>query len=183
MNRRRLTGLFVLASALLMVTPAFATIGNGVLQVFTDPAYTASAPMSNGQYLVIVGGTYYIRISGMSASEVGGATTLTVKIGYKDTNGDSQTAFFFNVPIQGSGPYFIKVTWTVPANAKVCTTATVHYKIVNEEYVASGSLTSAPGHMHVVPESYLGALGALGTAITAFIVFAAKKDHLMPSRI
>ncbi len=180
-----LIGVLVISAIALLIPFAKANpdVGTGVLYVYVDSAHTTEAPKAgpNGDtYFVIIGNTYYIRVLGITEFNTG--DKITVKIGWTNTSGGGETTQFNNVPVQESGGVkYVDVTWTVPSNAKVCTTATVHYtKKPGPEYVAQGQISNI-GHMHIIPETLLGTIGAILALFAGLGLFLLpKKNKLLP---
>jgi hypothetical protein len=183
MNTR--TALVVIAAILVMtsmILPALGDVGTGVLHVYTDTGYKSEATLDGkGHYLVDIGSTYYIRILGIT--EFNKDDHVMVKVCWKDTSGTKKTTVYTDVSIKElDGTRYVDVTWTVPPEAKVCETGTVHYKKNDgkgTEYVAAGATTTKPGHFHVIPENYLGPLGVFGAGALAIVAFATIKRRSM----
>jgi hypothetical protein len=154
--------LSILAVYMFLVQPCKSDVGTGVLYVYTDTWGGIEAPKDEkGTYYVEIGKTYYIRISGITEFNTG--DFVTVKISWTDANtGNGETSFIYNVEVKESdGIKYVDVDWTVPTNAKICETSTVHYRgNSGPEYVASGQISQV-GHMHVIPTTFLGSIGAL----------------------
>jgi len=155
-------------------------VGTGVLYVYVDSARNTEAPKGGPHgdtYFVTIGITYYIRVLEITENEFNTGDLITVKIGWNDTSGTSQTTWFTNVPIQESGGVkYVDVDWSVPLNAKICTTATVHYrKDSGPDYVARGQISTV-GHMHIIPQTLLGTIGAI------LALFAGLGLYLLPKK-
>jgi hypothetical protein len=175
MRKSQLLPIPFLLLLMLCSVPVSAKQGTGVLYVYTDTWGGTEAPKEppQGNYLVFRGQTIYIRI--WNVTEVLARELVTIKIGWTDTNGNSQTTFFYNVPVledEQSGVRYIDVpAWTTPSNAKICTTSTVHYRYGNDEYVAAGQMSNI-GHMHfVVPEVPFGPITSIAATILALYAY------------
>ena len=178
-NRYTVIGMLTAIICIMLAIPvAHATLGTGQLIVYTDTWVEAPQGGPHGDtYLVIPGATYHIRVWNITEFNTG--DLLTVKICWTDNTNASRTTFFYNVPVlEMTGIKYVDVTWTVPADGKICTTCTVHYtQAGTPDYVAIG-LISNIGHMHIIPETLLGTLGtllALFGAVTLFLLPKTKK--------
>lgn len=177
-NRYTLIGLLTIITCIMLAIPlANATVGTGQLYVYTDTWVEAPKGGPNGDtYFVNPGATYHIRVWGITEFNTG--DLLTVKICWKDTSDTSQTTWFYNVPVlEDSGIKYVQVTWTVPSDAKICTTSTVHYtQQSTPEYVAAGQISNT-GHMHIIPESLIGTIGTILALFAAFGFFVSSKTR------
>ena len=156
-NRYVLIGLLTIIVCVMLAIPfAKSTVGTGQLYVYTNAWAEAPKGGPKGDtYFVNPDATYHIRVWNITEFNTG--ELLTVKICWTNTSDMSQTTFFYDVPVMedSDGVRYVEVTWTVPSNAKICTTSTVHYtQKPGEEYVAAGQI-SGTGHMHVIPEVLL----------------------------
>ncbi len=173
MQKSQLLPIPFLLLLMLCSVPVSAKQGTGVLYVYTDTwgGIEALTEPPQGNYLVFPGQTIYIRI--WNVTEVSAEKFVTIKIGWTDTNGNSQTMFFYDVQVlEQFGVRYIDVpAWTAPSNAKICTTSTVHYRYGNNEYVAAGQMSNI-GHMHfVVPEVPFGPITSLAATILALYAY------------
>jgi hypothetical protein len=164
--------------------------GTGIVRIYYDALHNNELTPSteyDGQphYLLGVGETYYFVINGIS--EYGDSVTqLGIKIGYTDTSGKA-TAFIGPVLLSDGS---VEFSWTIPTTAVICTTGTVHYynpdpnaPKPNPDYLAHNPFTTIPSVFHVIPENYLGPIGALGAGILAMVAFATIKRHSIRSPI
>ncbi|UCE28994.1 MAG: hypothetical protein JSV85_06980 [Candidatus Bathyarchaeota archaeon] len=152
--------------------------GTGILYVYVDTWGGTEAPAnSHGTYDVNIGLTYYIRV--WDLKEFNPGTLLTIKIGWTDVTKASRTDFFHDVEVkEDSGVRYVDVAWTVPLEAMISTTGTVHYKRDNPstpDYIARGQLSNV-GHMHFIPETALGTIGPM-LALIAGLGFLAIRKH------
>ena len=165
----------LLGSAILVAVNA--DIGSGVLYVYTDNWGGTEAPKdAQGKYLVLVGQTYYLRITGITEFDVD--DQLTIKIGWTDTDGNSQTTWISPIPVQTGG--VADFEWTIPLNAQVCLTCTVHYRGDKGPDYVCGQLTGPPGHMHVIPENPLGTIGSILALFLGFAILQRKIHRKLP---
>jgi len=175
-NRYTVIGMLTAIICIMLAIPlAHATLGTGQLIVYTDTWVEAPKNGPNGDtYLVNPTATYHIRVWNITEFNTG--DLLTVKICWTDNTDTSRTTFFHNVPVlETGGIKYVDVTWTVPADGKICTTCTVHYtQAGTPEYVAIG-LISNIGHMHIIPESLIGTIGTLLALFGAFSIFILPK--------
>lgn len=160
-------------------------VGTGALYVYIDTwGGTEAATNKHGTYMVNIGLTYYIRI--WNVTEFNTHTKLTVKIGWTDVMNTSRTDFFDDVEVQETmGIRHLDVAWTVPLEAMICTTGTVHYKNNNPkspDYVAKGQMSQV-GHMHFISETAIGTLGPILALITGLGVFGAARKKTLQQRI
>lgn len=141
---------------MLFIPFANAMVGTGQLHIYVDTWGGTGAPKGGPKgdtYFIEIDTTYYIVVFGITEFDVG--DLLTIKIGWTDIEDSGQTTTFQNVPVEefvSSGEKYVNVPpWTVPSNAKICTTCTVHYTNPDSpEYIASGQ-ASTIGHMHIIP--------------------------------
>ena len=178
-NRYVLIGLLTIITCVMLAIPfAKAEIGTGQLYVYTNAWVEAPKGGPNGDtYFVTPGATYHIRI--WNITEFSKGALLTVKIGWTNTSDMSQTTFFYDVPVMedSDGVRYVEVPWTVPLNAKICTTATVHYtQKPGPEYVATGQISNT-GHMHIIPEVLLGTIGTIFALFGAFGIFKLRRTR------
>jgi len=178
-NRYVLIGsLTIIVCVMLAIPFAKATSGTGQLYVYTGTWVEAPKGGPNGDtYFVYPDATYHIRVWNITEFSTG--ALLTVKIGWTDTSNMSQTAFFYNVSVKedSDGVRYVEVTWTIPSNAKICTTSTVHYtQKPGPDYVAAGQISST-GHMHIIPELLIGTIGAILALFGAFGIFTLPKTR------
>ena len=170
MKRLGLSVLLVVFTLIVIISPAFAAIGSGKLNVLN------ADDVEDDTYYVTPCNDYTIRIEGIP--EFASGEFLTIKIGWTDTDGVSQTTFFYDVEVVDGD---VEVIWHVPENAKICTTCTVHYRQDVPEYVAVGLInTDKPAHMHIVPENPLGIIGsilALFAGLGIFILTKSKSSN------
>jgi len=176
-NRYVLIGfLTIIAYVMLAIPFAKAQIGTGQLYVYTNAWAEAPKGGPNGDtYFVTPGATYHIRVWNITEFSTG--AFLTVKIGWTNTSDMSQTTFFYDVLVMedSDGVRYVEVTWTVPLNAKICTTATVHYtQKPGPDYVVTGQISSI-GHMHIIPEVLLGTIGTIFALFGAFGIFKLRR--------
>jgi len=185
MNRTLLTCSLVIFAAVLLVPLALAAIGTGILEVYTDTWGGTLAPKEssgNEPFLVNIGGTYYIRVTGITEFLSG---VVDVKVTWTDTDGNPHADLYDNVPLvsDGASTHF-DIMWTVDESAKYCTTGTVHYRAGDgspPEYIAQGRLAdgslSPTGHFHIVPEVAFGALASSVVFLSALALFAVRKKR------
>jgi len=173
----------------------YAPVGSAILYVYVDPARTVEAPKtinleaSMTTYDVLTGLTYYIRIWNVTQYDgVPLPIILRVKISWKATDGSSMTTIFDSVYLQetAAGIRYIDVDWTVPVNAKVCETSTVHFRRYwfdaqgkrvwdGYEWLATGQLGTQKGHLHVIPEISIGTIGIITSLFAALGIFMIPK--------
>ena len=174
-----LIGMTLVLIATVSTPSVKAARGTGVLYVYTDTWGGSEAPKdSKGTYYVTIGNTYYIRITGITEFDTG--TLLQVKIGWTDDTDTSQTTVINDVPVNelSDGTKYVDVEWTVPPNAKVCTTTTVHYKgDSGPDYIATGQISNI-GHMHVIPVTLLGTAGALSALLAGLGLYLLPKKKI-----
>ncbi len=153
--------------------------GTGLVRIYLDQEHTNELTPSTQydakpHYLLAIGrGPYYFVITGITEFPEG--TPLNIKIGYKDTSGPA-TAFIGPVNLLSDGS--VAFEWTVPPNAMFCTTGTVHYynkDVVKGEFIAQNPFAIIPSIFHVIPENYLGSIGALGAGALALVAFITIK--------
>lgn len=179
-SKYMLLSLFTAVALSLLVSTSLAgTLGTGILYVYTDTWGGTEAPKDvHGTYHVTIGNTYYIRI--WDITEFTTDTLLTIKIGWKDVTNASRTDFFYDVPVkETSGKRYVDIAWTVPNDAKICTTATVHYKgqdPLTPDYLARGQISNI-GHMHIIFETPLGTIATTLALFTCLGVFALTKKR------
>jgi hypothetical protein len=169
---------------------------DGVLYVYTDSGYSNEAPWYGGSpdghsYVANIGDRYWIKVTNIDDPKgVEASDMIEVKVCYTDISGNPAYATLGITVIQDGG-WFAIGPWTVPNDAKVCTTTTVHfYKIdasgnkVGEEWVAGGQFFQV-GHMHVVPEVTFGILGSLIVCMAALVTFSGfrKKNPTHVSKV
>jgi hypothetical protein len=169
----RTLGISVLFALVLTLIPLAYAAHGGVLYVYTDAAHTTEAPSQSGgnhAYLTNIGGTYYIRIWGITQFNTG--DKITVKIG---------TTTFYNVLVQdSSGTRYADITWTVPANSEFGTTVNVKYRgETGPEYVVGGQMSNV-GHMHIVPEVLQGTVGMTVALIAAYSIYQIARRRTRP---
>jgi hypothetical protein len=171
MKMKPLILLVILVASIGSIVPVAAKQTSAVLYVYIDSSHTTEAPLfgtSEDTYAVIVGETYYIRVLGITQFDLG--ALLHVKIGWTDIYDHGQTTDFYNVKVKQLGDdLYVDVEWTVPSDAKICTTAAVKYRANDDsppEYVVKGQVNNI-GHMHVVPELPLGTLMAVMASMAA----------------
>jgi len=185
MNKSLLGCSLAVFALVLLVPLALADIGTGVLEVYTDTWGGTLAPKEssgNEPFLVNIGGTYYIRVTGITEFLSG---VVDVKVTWTDTDGNPHADLYDDVPLVSDGATtHFDITWTVDASAKYCTTGTVHYRAGDgspPEYVAQGRLAdgslSQTGHFHIVPEVAFGALASSVVFLSALALFAVRKKR------
>lgn len=174
------TLLLTIIVMMLFIPFANAKVGTGQLHVYVDTWGGTEAPKGGPKgdtYFIGTDTAYYIVVLGITEFDVG--RLLTIKIGWTDTAGNDQTTTFQNVPVDecvGSGEKYVNVPpWTVPANAKIGTTCTVHYTNPDSpEYVASGQVSTI-GHMYFIPLTPLGTIGTLLALFAGLSIFSRGK--------
>lgn len=173
-----LTSLLAIVMFLILISCAYGEVGTGTLFVYMDTWGGVEAPKSGPKetYMVLTGFTYYIRLVNITEFDTG--ELLTIKIGWTDVNGTARTTFFVDVPVneKPDGTRYVDVpAWVVPSDAKVCTTCTVHYtRSGDPDYVARGQVSTI-GHLHVIPETFLGTIGSMLVCFAGFGVLLARK--------
>lgn len=163
-----------------LISYAYGKVGTGTLFVYVDTWDGVEAPKVGPKdtYIVFIGYTYYIRLVNITEFET--EDQLVIKIGWTDVTGVERTTLFVDVPVNEKidGTKYVDVpAWIVPQDAKICTTCTVHYTRSDApDYVARGQ-ASTIGHMHIIPETILGTIGAILSCFAGFgILFARKKS-------
>jgi len=158
-----------------------ATIGTGQLFVYTDATRTILAPNDGNTYNVTIGFTYYFRI--MHITEFNTGDKLTIKIGWKDVFDVSHTTYLYNIEVlETSGHKYVDFTWTIPIEAKISTTGTVHYRgDSGPDYLAKGE-TRPVAHIHFIPETPLGTIGPILALVGGLIAFPTFKKRLFTRR-
>lgn len=172
--------LFTIVVMIMFIPFANAVVGTGQLHVYIDTWGGTEAPKDGPKsdtHLIEIDNTYYIVVFGITEFNVG--DLLTIKIGWTDTTDNAQTTTFLNIPVEecvGSGEKYVNVPpWSVPSNAKICTTCTVHYTNPDSpEYVASGQ-ASTIGHTHIIPLTPLGTIGTILALFTGLTILSRRK--------
>lgn len=172
-----ITALTILA---LSISKVSATIGTGQLFVYTDATRTTLAPNDGNTYNVTIGFTYYFRIWGITEFNKG--DMLTIKIGWEDMWSTDHTTFLYDIEVlETGGTKYVDFSWTIPLQAKICSTGTVHYRMLpppaGSEYLAKGA-TKPVAHIHFIPETSLGTLGPILALIGGLIAFPHFKKRL-----
>lgn len=165
---------------MLCIPFANASVATGQLYVYVDTWNGTEAPKEGPKgdtYFIEIDTTYYIVIFGITEFNVG--DLLTIKIGWTNTAGNGQTTFFHNVPVEeyvSSGEKYVNIpAWTVPSNAKICTTCTVHYTNPDSpDFIAYGQ-ASTIGHMHIIPLAPLGIIGTILALFAGLTIFSLLK--------
>jgi len=173
--------ILALAIFAVSISKVSADIGTGQLFVYTDPARTTLAPNDGNTFDVVIGFTYYYRIWGITEFNTG--DKLTIKIAWKDAWDVDHTDFIPDVEVLESGvTKYVDFTWTVPLTAKICTTGTVHYRMLpppaGSEYLAKG-VTRPVAHLHYIPETHLGTLGPMLALLTGLVAFPLFRKRLI----
>jgi hypothetical protein len=139
---------------------------------------------SHGHPYLVAGQTYDFVITNIEDWGANPPDYLTIKIGYKDITSllpdHAATDWIGKYPnpgvalVDGTATF----SWTVPDTAMFCQTGTVHYMAYNTnapQYLADGYFTGLPSSFHVIPENYLGSIGALGAGALALVAFITIK--------
>jgi hypothetical protein len=157
---------------------ANARVGEAILYAYTDSARLNEAPLKDYKhYLVFASVTYYFTIDGITEYE---SMTIKVWARYQDTNeyiGD------FSV---GARPSTINFAWTIP-DLPVDTEIKIKYgtdfKGPLEKWVFARRATeSAPRLFFVIPEVFLGTIGAMAALFSGLGVTAFKRRKRILSR-
>ena len=142
-----------------------ARVGEGILYVYTDSDRTTEAPLkADKHYLVLPNTKYYFTIEGITEYT---STTTTYKVWarYQDTH--VLVHSFSGAP----APYSINFDWTIP-DLPVDTEIRIKYGTdfkgsLEKWFYAQRAAESAPRLLFVIPEVFLGPLGAITALFSA----------------